>query len=64
MGIMSAFLAFLLLGSLILLLAAPANAGTALRYEYKERRSDTNYTSGSAFQANLDALLASLPAAA
>jgi hypothetical protein len=63
MGIMSAFLAFLL-GSLILLLAAPANAGTALRYEYKECRSDTNYTRGSAFQANLDALLASLPAAA
>jgi hypothetical protein len=56
MGIMSNLLAFLLL------LAAPANAGTALRYEYKECRSDTNYTRGSAFQANLDALLASLPA--
>ncbi|TVU19984.1 hypothetical protein EJB05_36170, partial [Eragrostis curvula] len=43
------------------LLAAPANAGDDI---YIQCGSDVNYTLGGAFQANLDAVLSSLPAAA
>ncbi|KAK3135213.1 hypothetical protein QOZ80_5BG0416150 [Eleusine coracana subsp. coracana] len=54
---MSSLVAFLLVGSFILL-AAPANA------EDPFCPSNMNYTRGSTFQANLEALLSSLPAAA
>ncbi|TVU19884.1 hypothetical protein EJB05_36063, partial [Eragrostis curvula] len=54
---MSILLTLLLLCSLIL--TAPANAGPI-----SDCPSNTNYTRGSAFQANLDALLSSLPGAA
>ncbi|KAK3138406.1 hypothetical protein QOZ80_5AG0368510 [Eleusine coracana subsp. coracana] len=57
---MSSLLAFLLLSSFILA-GAPANAEDP---DYTDCPSDTNYTRGSAFEANLNALLSSLPAAA
>ncbi|TVU01626.1 hypothetical protein EJB05_52899, partial [Eragrostis curvula] len=44
-----------------LILAAPANADDPI---YADCPSNTNYTRGSAFQVNLDALLSSLPGAA
>ncbi|TVU20011.1 hypothetical protein EJB05_36197, partial [Eragrostis curvula] len=58
-GDMSSLLALLLLCSLIL--AALANDDHPF---FTDCPSNTNYTDGSAFQANLDALLSSLPAAA
>ncbi|TVU02153.1 hypothetical protein EJB05_52378, partial [Eragrostis curvula] len=58
---MSCLVAFLLLCSLTL--AAPASTEDPY-YFYTECPSDTNYTRGSDFDANLAALLASLPAAA
>jgi hypothetical protein len=51
---------------LLLFLSSSLLAATTVAYDlwYTECASNTNYTRGGAFQANLDALLSSLPAAA
>ncbi|XP_066367708.1 cysteine-rich receptor-like protein kinase 25 isoform X2 [Miscanthus floridulus] len=50
--------------SSVLLLTATTNADNLTFYMYHNCPDNTTYTSGSAFQANLDAILSSLPAAA
>ena len=50
--------------SSVLLLTATTNADNLTFYMYHNCSDNTNYTRGSAFQANLDAILSSLPAAA
>ncbi|TVU19989.1 hypothetical protein EJB05_36175, partial [Eragrostis curvula] len=66
-GDMSSLRTLLLLCSLIL--AAPAKVGEIIFFDGNDQifldcPSNTNYTSGSAFQANLDVLLSTIPGAA